>query len=495
MKTQLLAGGLALALLAGCGSDADPKALPVLTTGAGADDAASLAAPESGASTADMRIGGRVEYRYDGDLPELDDEAAAWELAVEKIDTSEIEELAERLGADGDVERTEFGWHVEGDDGAQLDVQRSAGLPWNTYVASPDTAVSSPGVACPDDPEAREKCVVEEPKRPTDLPSKAEAEDIARELFEELGVDLDGATVRVDDGFSVWNVTADPELDGMPVIGMTTAVAVGPKGVVQFANGWLTEPDKGDDYPLIGTKAALEKLQDEQVTTMLGAPEPMIAEDCEGGPAVDCVIDPIPVPTEPTVVELTDVRLGLQLFGSWDGDEPAYLVPSYLFATEDGGELPVIAIEEEFLAPPPEPEPQPVPEPGGTGGGSSGSGGSSESCAGTASAAEPGADPGDAGSIEAGGPGQVAPGEVATFSVKASCGDTVVVDFGDGTPEDTVPMGEVSHRYEEAGGYEVSFRATACEASLTMTLTVGDQPTVTESETPVETEAPPRPGA
>lgn len=488
MKTQLLAGGLALALLAGCGSDADPKALPVLSTGAGADDAASLAAPESGASTADMRIGGRVEYRYDGDLPELADEAAAWELAVERVETAEIEDLAERLGIEGDVERTEFGWHVDGDDGAQLDVQRSAGLPWNSYVASPDTAVSSE-VACVDEPDAREKCVIEEPERPADLPSKAEAEDIARELFEELGVDLDGATVRVDDGFSVWNVMADPELDGKPVIGMTTAVAVGPKGVIQFANGWLTEPDRGDDYPLIGTKAALEKLQDEQVTTMMGAPEPMIAEDCEGGPAVDCMIDPIPVPTEPMVVELIDVRLGLQLFGSWDQDEPAYLVPSYLFATEDGGELPVIAIEEEFLAPPPDPEPQPVPEPGGSGSGSSGS------CAGTASAAEPGTDPGDAGSIEACGPGQVAPGEVATFSVKASCGDTVVVDFGDGTPEDAVPMGEVSHRYGEAGSYEVAFRATACDASLSMTLTVGDGPTVTTSDTPVETEAPPRPGA
>lgn len=493
MKKQLLAGGLALALLAGCGSDTDPKALPVLTTGAGADDATAMAAPESGASTADMRIGGRVEYRYDGELPELDDEAAAWELAVERADTAEIEDLAERLGIEGEVERTEFGWHVDGDDGAQLDVQRAAGLPWNSYVASPgdDVAVSS-GVACPEDSQTRAMCVVEEPQRPADLPSKAEAEDIARALLEELGVDLEGATVRVEDGFSVWNVMADPELDGMPVIGMTTAVAVGPKGVVQFANGWLTEPDQGDDYPLIGTEEALEKLQDEQVTTMMGAPEPMIAE-CEGGPATDCMVDPVPVDQEPTVVELTDVRLGLQLFGSWDADEPAYLVPSYLFATEDGGELPVIGIEEEFLVPPT--EPAPAPEPGGSGGGSSGSGGGSGSCAGAAAAAEAGAEPSDAGSIEACGPGQVAPGEVATFSVKASCGDSVVVDFGDGTPEDTVPMGEVSHRYEEAGSYEVAFRATACEASVSMTLTVGDAPTATTAETPVQSEAPPRPGA
>lgn len=491
MKTTLLVGGLALALLAGCGSDTDPKALPVLSTGA--DDATAMAAPEGGASTSDMRVGGRVEYEFDGDLPELADEAAAWELAVERVDTDRIQDLAEQLGIDGDVERTEYGWTVTGDGGAQLDVQRTAGLPWSTYVSSPDTAVSS-GVACADAPDAREKCVVEEPERPADLPSKAEAEEIGRELIEELGVDVDVAKIRVEDGFSVWNVMADPELDGMPVIGLTTAVAVGPKGVIQFANGWLTDPDKGDDYPLIGTKAALEKLQDEQVTTMMGAPEPMIVEECEGGPAVDCMIDPMPVPSEPTVVTLTDVRLGLQLFGSWDADEPAYLVPSYLFATEDGGELPVIAIEEEFLAPPPEPEPMPEPAPDPDGGGSSGSPGSSESCSGASSASAPGEPEGA--SIEACGPGQLSPGEVATFNVKASCGDDVVVDYGDGTPEDTVPFGEVAHRYEAAGTYDVTFRATACEGSVSLQLSVGEvRPTATTEVAPDEAEAPPQPGA
>ena len=105
-----------------------------------------------------------------------------------------------------------------------------------------------------------------------------------------------------------------------------------------------------------------------------------------------------------------------------------------------------------------------------------------------ASAAEPGSDPGTTGSIEVCGPSRIAPGDVATFSVKASCGDEVVVDHGDGTPEDTVPMGEVSHRYEEAGTYEVSFRATACEASITTSLTVGDGPTETTQVAPAEVE-------
>jgi hypothetical protein len=57
------------------------------------------------------------------------------------------------------------------------------------------------------------------------------------------------------------------------------------------------------------------------------------------------------------VVHVTGVRLGLQLFSTYQPAAPAYLVPSYLFTTEDGGELPVIAVDETYLGPAPKPVP------------------------------------------------------------------------------------------------------------------------------------------
>ena len=50
-------------------------------------------------------------------------------------------------------------------------------------------------------------------------------------------------------------------IGGLPVIGMDWSVSIGVDNVVEYANGWLGRPLRGDTYPLIGTAAAIEKLQ------------------------------------------------------------------------------------------------------------------------------------------------------------------------------------------------------------------------------------------
>ncbi len=207
-----------------------------------------------------------------------------------------------------------------------------------------------PTIACPP-PEP-----VPAPERPAGLPTREQAEATARALLAKAGVDLDGARVRVEDGFSQWQVTVDPQVGGLPTIGYTSGVSVGPKGAVEGANGWLAQPVRGVEYPLVTAAAGLERLKHSPFGT---GPQPLIARApvCEG-----CETQPTQVRT------VTGVRLGLAfapLLGA--GNEGrALLVPVLLFDTDDGDTLPVLAVANEFL-PKPEPGPattEPVTDPG-----------------------------------------------------------------------------------------------------------------------------------
>src|SRR6266545_2187076 len=75
------------------------------------------------------------------------------------------------------------------------------------------------------------------PPRPADLPSREEAERIARDWLARAGVPLDGRTVRAVQQWNRWVVTASPTVDGRPTIGDAAEVWVGPKGEVVHASG------------------------------------------------------------------------------------------------------------------------------------------------------------------------------------------------------------------------------------------------------------------
>ena len=348
---------IALVLVAvAAGSDGDssePKRLPIgATASAGQARDAAMAMPIEGGGGY-----GGVEYRV-GKLPDLPDEADAWDLPAGVADVGRI---ADALGVDR----------------KDVHAEKAGGEPWSVYLDQAVSSVSSGvGYACPDD---AAKCEpppdYEEPKRPEGMPTKDEARTIAEKMLDRLGVDLDGATVRVEDGFSQWMVMVDPMLDGRKVVGMTTSIGIGPHGKVVSANGWMGEPAHGDTYPLITVDAAVKRLQD-QPRIMMGTARDVGASEAMLAPAPDCKDCP---PPEPQIITITGATLGLQLYGGYEPNAPGYLVPTYLFTTDqpDSGELWQIAIEDKYLAPPPtEPVPEPgvKPDPGQTEPGSSGSG-------------------------------------------------------------------------------------------------------------------------
>jgi hypothetical protein len=385
VKSRLVAGVAVLAVVLAlvglavvAGRDSGtrtPATLPVL--GAGGRAGAGVAAPTADA----MRI---APTRYEaGKLPGLAEEADAWKLPAATSDRGAVAELAKTLGVDGQVTTTGSGWSV-GTDARRLDVQAVAGMPWSLYESVPDASVSSPPaagyctgecgagpgtattMACPPnaacvppsppvtDPGA---CAADacgqpmEPTRPADLPSKADAEVLGRKVLAELGIDLGTAAVHVDDSITVWNVVADPVVGGLPTVGFTTSVGIGPNGVVQYANGWLGEPTGGDRYPLIGTAAGVQRLDDQQTQIMIGRPSGELpCQGCDPGS------------TEPRVVRVTGVRLGLQVFSTFERGAAGYLVPTYLFSTDDGGEIPVVAVADRYLGQ----QPAPVEEKPGT---------------------------------------------------------------------------------------------------------------------------------
>lgn len=398
-------GMIAVAGLAAVGDDSSgsgPPRLPALAMGAAGRDAAAPAASS-------MLAVGPVEYRVaDGALDAaLADHARAWTVD-DRIDADSVRRVASALGVKGAPKEDDTAWTVH-DDTHQVRVEKQAGAPWSyspwmpdcgpdssvssdgtvscggasgsgsatataTLVAPPATSVEPcpmpdcpPGTACaqvcptPSLPDPMPVPEPKEPERPADLPSKADAERLARELLARTGADLEGATVRTDDGFSQWMVAVDPVVGGLPTQGMTSTVAVGPKGAIQFANGWLGDPTEGDDYPLAGVQAAIERLKSGYPGGGWSAyppgPEPAIARDM-----------PVCADCPPQVRTITGVRLGLQFSPVFSDDtglpSEALLVPAYFFRFDDSEfEQPVIAVADEFLPKPPEVKPMPAPEP------------------------------------------------------------------------------------------------------------------------------------
>jgi len=198
------------------------------------------------------------------------------------------------------------------------------------------------------------------PPRPANLPSKAEAERIARELFGRAGLDLRTATVRVVDGWWSWQVTASPQVDGRDTVGWSWTASIGPGGRVEYASGWLSTPEPGAIYPLLGVDKALEPLNQRR---QAGVSERSF---CPGDKAAWSGCVPWPASSR----RLTGVRLGLQYapivaVGRQPVPAAAYLVPAYLFEFDDDPNSveAVLAIQDRFVAATP---PQPLPAPAAT---------------------------------------------------------------------------------------------------------------------------------
>jgi hypothetical protein len=276
----------------------------------------------------------------------------------------------------------------------------------------PDCAATSPpadcvgGDGCPSPDRSPDDIIPPpEPVRPDDLPTEDEAKAIALDVLRNAGVDVEGADVRVDDAFTAWSVRMDPSVDGIATSALTSYVAVGSKGAIDYANGYLAVPEPADEYPLIGTTAAIERMNRGEgfgggvrplgveatggagiVSADGGAPgsagpapapasdlpaqvdpaaptETIVPGDSGGvapgepapgkpGPDPQPVPEPTfvpdPEPVEPQTVTLTAVRQVLVFAPSIDGKE-GWLVPAYEFTAGEGEGPVVMAVEGEFL--------------------------------------------------------------------------------------------------------------------------------------------------
>ena len=191
-----------------------------------------------------------------------------------------------------------------------------------------------------------------------EVPSREEAERVARALAAKAGLDLQGAAVHVSDGYAVRVVTIAPAVGGLPTSGFGWTVNVGAKGRVLFATGYLGTPEAADTYPLIGVEAAFERLKRTPggPVPLMERPgiEPAIAPNPCPGAKLPCTAKPLPA----RVATVTGVRLGLQLAPVVaDGSRPAgqaFLLPAYLFELKGGWTdlRAVIAVPDRYLTKP-----------------------------------------------------------------------------------------------------------------------------------------------
>lgn len=387
----------------------------------------------------------QVEYRLADGIAEPPMQATAYRLADPTED--DVAGLAKALGLNGEVKdaaeatanrgapdeaQKGQGWVVE-DGKRTLQVQRGNGSSWWFSAEDPNTAVSSsPAVEkcemprCPEGAACTQVCESPEyvePQRPTDLPDKAEAERVGVEVLEKIGAS--SGKVTVDDGFTSWVVSRVPVVDGKPITGQTTSVAVGSKSAIVNGYGMLGKPAALGDYPLVGLQAGFERLKSgyggpgcpncrtleatadqattdeattDEATTNTGSgsgsaepppqpsepPTPVEPDGGNGGgsgssgspgvapgeppaacdAAADCVppdTTPPGPPPPPKVVTITAVKLGVQTYND-------LLVPIYVFTTDEGHDVTAIAVTDEYIeqaSPTPEPEPMPMPADGG----------------------------------------------------------------------------------------------------------------------------------
>lgn len=411
--TAVLAFAVGVAAIAVLAGTSGPE-LPLLAYGStGTDEAGSASSGESRSmATADMMLyPQQVEYRMPKALAKPADSAPAYR--VTGAGKADAQRLAAAFGL-GDPVREDEGWassdisrHLrvdqrgswwfgpdEGDTGVSSSAATGSVTKSVTATVSGEETAVGECAPCPPDTICTMECkpptrpTRTPPVRPQGMPTAAEAEQVARDLWDRAGIKVGEAKVDVQDSFSQYFVSFTPLVDGHKASGLEQSVSVGPNKAVLYASGVVLNVKKLGEYPLIDIVSALDRLNDPPAYDLGGrepAPMPMPAETREGsGTAV--IVDPappqssdsgsatsgggstgsggdpgapptkddipvphpeplpIPTPPQPLFEDVTAVRVALQ----FDGES---LLPVYVFTTASGGEtMPVPAVPDKFLA-------------------------------------------------------------------------------------------------------------------------------------------------
>lgn len=283
-------------------------------------------------------------YRADGALPEGPDAAPVFH-ARGQVTEQQVVALAEALGVEGAPVAEGGSWRIGGQDGSgpTLRVEQQAPGTWSFSRNTPG-GDNCKGATC---------------KAPTggagvNAVSEAAAKKAAVPVLKAVGQDdakLDASQVL--DGSRV--VNADPVVSGLPTYGWTTGVVVGAGGEVVGGSGRLAQPVKGDEYPVMDAREALDAMNgapgagDRVEIGGCATPVPLDGEQQREEPCA-------PAAKEPAgdTVSVDEAVFGLAAHSV--GGKPA-LVPSWLFEVRPAGSdnpftVTHPAVEPRFLAEP-----------------------------------------------------------------------------------------------------------------------------------------------
>ncbi|MFD5128250.1 hypothetical protein [Streptomyces olindensis] len=190
-------------------------------------------------------------YRVDGTLPGGPGEAPVYRARGE-VTEEDVARLAKALGVEGTPVVQGEAWKVgAGQDGSgpSLQVNRQAPGTWTFSRYAPGT----------DNCKGADTCTA--PGSDDTPVSEAVAKQAAAPVLKAVGQDdakQDASQVmgarRV--------VNATPEVGGLPTHGWTTGVTVGSDGEVVGGSGQLAVPVKGDTYPVVSARKALELMNE-----------------------------------------------------------------------------------------------------------------------------------------------------------------------------------------------------------------------------------------
>jgi hypothetical protein len=404
----LVAGALGVAGVLVAGGRRAPATLPALQFSGDQADASAQSRSAAGGEAAPavgrppIAPSGRVQYQVRGKLPDLPDSSRAWTLDA-RVDKARVAELAGKLGLLGEPKRSGSTWMVT-DGRRQLFVSALPAGPWTFTagliscgqpvrapnsnsgikpgaiacpVVSPpyqrvltapsagglsgspaSSPTTTPAQAAPPSPSTQPTRL--RPPAEVQLPDRAVAERIARDLLGRVGAPMAGIDLRLVQSFDRWSVSALPSVGGQPTAGFLWTASIGAKGQVLSATGWFGVPRPGDVYPLITEQEALQRLRDRQIGG------PIIesgAGTAVGAGSLACIRSDQPPdpggcgPGRPITLQVTGLRLGLQLATTLIGpgapatNRATYLIPAYFF--QIGGswdnQVSVIAVQDRFL--------------------------------------------------------------------------------------------------------------------------------------------------
>jgi hypothetical protein len=254
------------------GGMAVPAALPALAVGESGGEPSVHS--DSGFAS------GAVQYLADAALPDLDRTAPSWSFpAGVKPDKAQIAKLAHAFGVTGAVDVVPAdqggGWRVGPDDGTapSLFVAPDALLSWSINPPFPGAPVDNRGcwgTATPTTtvlgvaPVATAPVICEPTTAPKNVPNKDEALAKVKTLFTSLGythLEYEASSDPMGSSVSAYEL-----LGGMrSPRGMS--IRYGENGRVDFATGVLAKAVPGDEYPLIGTTAAIARLNEQSAVS------------------------------------------------------------------------------------------------------------------------------------------------------------------------------------------------------------------------------------